>query len=336
MGSPRKHVRITDVAAQAGVSIATVSHVLSGRRPVAEQTRRRVQEVIDEMGYRPSAIARSMVTQRTHTVALIIPDITNPFYPAVARGLQDALSAAGYFTYVVSTDGDPEKERQIVEHMITRRVDGIGFAGYYKHFRDVEPAVVAGIPVVLLGSRTPRPGIDTVSIDDVGAGAIATQHLIDQGYRRIGFITGPAGQGPPSERVAGHLHTLAENDVAAAPELVVRTQFNRDGGREGMRRLLDLPERPRAVICTNDLVAIGALDTLREAKLRCPDDVAVIGFDDIEAASFVSPPLTTVRIPARDEGDACGRLLLHRLTDAKQQPPQSVTFGGALIRRESA
>jgi len=333
---PSKHVRITDVAAQAGVSIATVSHVLSGRRPVSESTRRRVQEVIDEMGYRPSAIARSMVTRRTHTVALIIPDITNPFYTAIARGLQDALTPSGYFALVVSTDGDPEIERQAVEHMIARRVDAIGFSGYYKHLRDVEPAVAAGIPVVLLGSRTPRPGVDTVFSDDVGAAALATQHLIDQGYDRIAFITGPAGQGPPSDRVAGYTETLAENGLTAQPELVVRTQFNRDGGRAGMRRLLELATRPRAVICTNDVVAIGAMDTLREAGLRCPGDVAIIGFDDIEAASLVSPPLTTVLIRAREEGAACGRLLLHRLSDDQQQPPQTVMFSATLVRRESA
>lgn len=332
----RKHVRITDVAAQAGVSIATVSHVISGRRPVAEQTRRRVQEVIDKMGYRPNAIARSMVTQRTHTVALIVPDITNPFYPAIARGLQDALTPAGYFALVASTDGDPDTERQLVEHMIARRVDGIGFAGHYTHFRDVEPAVAAGIPVVLLGSRTPRPGIDTVTTDNFGASGIATQYLLDEGYRRIGFITGPAGLGPPAERVAGYTQTLAENNVVSQAELIARTEFSRDGGRAGMRQLLDLALPPRAVICTNDVVAIGALDTLRQQGLRVPDDVALVGFDDIEAASLVSPALTTVLIPARDEGAACGRLLLHRLTDTKQQPPQSVTFSGTLIRRESA
>lgn len=332
---PRKPVRMADVAERAGVSIATVSHVLSGRRPVAEHTRLRVQQVIDDLGFQPNAIARSMVTQRTHTIALIVPDITNPFYPAIARGLQDVLTPVDYFALLASTGGDSATERHLVELMVARQVDGIAFAGYYKHVHDVEPALAAGIPVVLLGSRTPRVGIDTVTSDNVGAAALATQHLLEQGHRRIGFISGPAGLGPVADRVLGYQEVLKENGVPVPTELMVRTQFTREGGREGMARLLELAARPEAVICTNDIVAIGAMDAARQAALRVPHDVAIVGFDDIDAASLVSPALTTVRIPAREEGAASGRLLLHRLTE-NAQPPQSVMFSGTLIRRESA
>ncbi|GAA3514307.1 LacI family DNA-binding transcriptional regulator [Actinocatenispora rupis] len=336
MGLRRKHVTIAEVAARAGVSPTTVSHVLSGRRHVAEATRAQVLAVVEELQYRPNELARSMVTQRTSTIALIIPDITNPFYPAVARGLQDVLTPAGYYGIVCNTDGDPAIERRTVEQMVHRRVDGIGFAGYYQHQSTVAPALAAGIPVVLFGSRDARRGIDAVTANDLGGAESATRYLLDRGYERIGFVTGPAGDGPPALRVTGYRRALRAAGRRPDPKLVVRAPFSRDGGAAGMAELLALPRPPRAVLCTNDVVAIGAMDEARRRGLRIPEDVAVVGFDDIDAASLAYPALSTVAVPAREEGRACGRLLLHRLTDEPQQPPQAVSFDCTLVPRDSA
>lgn len=336
MAPQGRHVGITDVAARAGVSVTTVSHVLSSRRPVSAATRDRVQQVIEELGYRPNEIARSMRTQRTNTVALIIPDITNPFYTSIARGLQDVLAPASLYGIVCNTDADPDTERAVINQVVTRRVDGVAFAGYYQHAKDIEPVVAAGIPAVLLGARTAQPGYDAVCSDDHGAGQQATQYLIERGCRRIGFITGPSGDGPPAERVAGYRAALAAAGMAADLDLVVRTTISRDGGESGMSLLLALPEPPDAVVCTNDVVAIGAIDATRQRGLRIPEDLAVMGFDDIDAAALISPALTTMANPARDIGQAVGRLLLQRLEEKEPSAPQAITFASRLTLRESA
>ena len=332
----RRHIGIADVADRAGVSVTTVSHVLSSRRPVSAATRERVRQAIEELGYRPNELARSMRTQRTSTIGLVIPDITNPFYTSVARGLQDILAPAAYYGIVCNTDAEPAVERAVVEQLVTRRVDGIAFAGYYEHDKDIQPAIAAGIPVVLLGARTPGPGYDAVCSDDHGGGRQAAEYLIERGYRRIAFITGPAGEGPPAERVAGYRGALAAAKIAADPELVVRVAIGREGGAEAMARLLDRTDPPDAVICTNDIVAIGALDTARQRGLRIPRDVAILGFDDIEAAALISPALTTMANPAREIGQAVGRLLLQRLDEPEPTPPQAIVFACRLTRRDSA
>jgi LacI family transcriptional regulator len=334
--TPGKPVAISDIAERAGVSVTTVSHVLSGRRPVAEATRARVQRIVAELGWEPNQLARSLRMRRSHTMALIVPDITNPFYPALARGLLDVVSEPGYQVLIGNTDANPASERALVGQMVTRRVDAIAFAGYYSKAGDVEAAVAAGIPVVLLGGPEPGPGIDVLSSDDLAAGEIATRYLISRGYRRIGFITGASGDGPPADRAKGYRRALSEAGIRFSKQLIVRGEFSRRGGDLGMRALLDLATPPRAVLCTNDMVAIGALDAARDRGLRVPEDVAVMGFDDIEAAALISPALTTVSGDPREQGRAVGRLLLGRLEDDTSLPPQRILFEPSVVARESA
>lgn len=333
--SSGKHVGIADVAARAGVSVTTVSHVLSGRRPVSEATRARVRQVVAELGWQPNQVARSLRLRRSHAMALIVPDITNPFYPAVARGLLDVVSAAGYQVLIGNTDADPASERALVDQMVTRRVDAIAFAGYYRKVSEVEAAVSVGIPVVLLGGD-PAPGVDVVSADDLLSGEVAATYLIDRGYRRIGFLTGASGEGPPADRVNGYRRALAKARIRFSKQLIVRDEFSRAGGERGMQKLLALPNPPTAVLCTNDVVAIGALDAVRNRGLRVPSDVAVMGFDDIEAAALITPPLTTVSATPRDQGQAVGRLLLDRLDGTAPHSPQRVLFEPSVVARESA
>lgn len=337
---PRKttgnHVGITDVAARAGVSVTTVSHVLSGRRPVSEATQARVQRIIAELGWEPNQLARSLRMRRSHMIALIVPDITNPFYPALARGLLDTVGPPGYQVLISNTDADPESERGMVAQMVTRRVDGIAFAGYYSKVSDVQVAADVGIPVVLLGGRKPAPGIDVLSSDDLAAGEIATRYLIGRGYQRIGFITGASGEGPPADRVKGYRNALSHAGIRFSQRLIVREEFSRQGGECGMRKLLDLATPPQAVLCTNDVVAIGALDAVRERGLRVPVDVAVMGFDDIEAAALISPSLSTVSVSPREQGRAVGRLLLERLEGTKPRRSKHVLFDPSVVARESA
>jgi DNA-binding LacI/PurR family transcriptional regulator len=337
---PRAHrgerPSIRRVADLAGVSATTVSHTLNGRRPVAEQTRRRVLRAIEELGYRPNVLARGLRTSRSQTIGLIIPDITNPFYPALARGLQDVLGPAGYDQIISNTDGVRRTEQAAIEHMIARQVDGLAFAVFHTHAEDLLPAIEAGIPVVRLGGRLVQRGVDLVHSDDEGGAAEATRHLLGCGYRRIAFVCGPDAEGPAAERVAGYRAALTDAGVAPDQALVAHTHFSRAGGAKGVARLLELAEPPDAVLCANDVMAIGALDVAAQRGLRVPEDLAVMGFDDIDAAGMVSPGLTTMANPAREIGQATAVRLLERLRGAAGEPSTELVVPARLIRRQSA
>ncbi|TYB56553.1 LacI family DNA-binding transcriptional regulator [Nonomuraea sp. PA05] len=327
---------IRRVADLAGVSATTVSHTLNGRRPVAEETRRRVLQAIEQLGYRPNVLARGLRTSRSQTIGLIIPDITNPFYPALARGLQDVLGPAGYDQIISNTDGMRRIEQAAIEQMIARQVDGLAFAVFHTHAGDLLPVIEAGIPVVRLGGRLAQRGVDVVHSDDEGGAAEATRHLLARGYRRIAFVCGPAAEGPAAERVAGYRAALAEAGVPADQALVAHTEFSRTGGAQGVSRLLELPEPPDAVLCANDVMAIGALDVAARRGLRVPEDLAVMGFDDIDAAGMVSPGLTTMANPAREIGRATAMRLLERLRGAIDEPSTELVVPARLVRRHSA
>ncbi|GIH07126.1 catabolite control protein A [Rhizocola hellebori] len=335
--SPRPdRPHIGQVAQLAGVSATTVSHALNGRRPVSEATRRRIMEAIDQLGYRPNVVARGLRAGRTMTIGLVIPDITNPFYPLLARGLQDVLGPAGYDEIITNTNGDRELERIALDKMISRQVDAVAFAVFDTHAADLQPVIDAGIPAVRLGGRQAQPGVDLLHTDDEGAAAEATGYLIERGYRRIGFLSGPAAHGPAAERIMGYQAALRAAGLKADPNLVAQTEFSREGGAEAMTRLLKLRDRPQAVFCANDMMAIGALDVARQRGLEVPGQLAVMGFDDIEAASLVSPQLTTMANPAREIGRACARLLLDRVSGAESGPGREIVIPARLIRRESA
>jgi LacI family transcriptional regulator len=333
-GPPR--IRMTDVASRAGVSTTTVSHVLSDRRPVAAGTRRRVLEAIEALGYRPSELARSLRTQRTQTVALLIPDITNPFYPMLARGLQDAIKSGGYHSVVCNTDGDREEELTFLDQMVARSVDGIvivGFGTDEKHLQRVE---AAGIPVVAFGPQFTLDAADLVGADDRVGMADATRYLIGTDREPIGFIGPSSDGGPGNVRRQGYQDALLESGIAVDTSFVAGDDYTRDSGVTAMRGMLDRGVRPRGVVCANDLIAIGVLDVARERGLVVPHDLAVVGFDDIEAASLTSPRLTTVVNPAYDEGRTAGQLMLSRLTGEYAGPHRRVILRCRLVVRESA
>jgi DNA-binding LacI/PurR family transcriptional regulator len=335
-GSSQKDVTIVEVARHAGVSITTVSHALSGKRKVAAATRARIDDSIKELGYRPNAFARSLRTERSHAVALVIPDITNPYYPTLARGMQDTLHAGGYQTFVGSTDGDRENERSFLNDSLQRRVDGIAFASFATTTRMLAPVLRANIPVVSIGTTIRHRTVDCVRTDDVEGSRDATTYLIERGYAPIAMIGGPAGTSPSDNRLEGYRSALRDAGIDSDPRLLAVGDFTRTGGSKAMRRLLDGPAPPRAVFCANDLMAIGAMDAIRDAGLRVPDDVALVGYDDIEAASLVTPDLTTVVNPAYDMGRECGRLLLERMSGRRDGQRVEVVVPHRLVARTSA
>jgi LacI family transcriptional regulator len=335
-GAPVTRVTIETVAAEAGVSVTTVSHVFSGHRPVGKKTRERVQDVAQRLGYRPNAVAQSLRTRRTDTVMLIIPDITNPFYPAFARGAQDVLRERGYHSLLCNTDADELEERTFLEEAVARRVDGVIFMGFRVPPGDLVPFAEAGLSIVSLGTAPEIGEVDCVSFDDRRSAREATSYLLDRTAGTVGFIDGTAGTPVARSRLDGFREAHTTRGLELPDELIVATDFTRAGGAEGMTALLRLDTPPKAVFCANDLIAIGALDVLTEHGIRIPAGMAVMGCDDIDVAAMVTPALTTVRHPAAKLGRVSAELLLSRMTGDYSGPGRRVVIPHTLVIRDSA
>lgn len=333
-GAEKGRIRIADVATLAGVSPTTVSHVLSGKRLVGEATKGTVQEAIRALGYRPNAIARSLRTNRSTMVAVVVPDITNPYYAVLTRGLADAVDGAGYGSYVCNTDGSPDRELAFTEDVLDRGVDGIVIASSGVSMRSSRGPAAFGTPVVCVGGIFDHAQVDLIAVDDEVGSHAATVHLIRRGARRIAMIQGPGESG--TARNEGYRRALTEAGREVEPGLMVRGDWTRRGGRRAMDTLMSRSDRPDAVFCANDLTAIGALDTTRELGLSIPDDVAIVGFDDVDAATIVTPALTTVRNPAYETGVSAGELLLSRMSGEYTGRGRKVILPCPLMRRQSA
>jgi LacI family transcriptional regulator len=327
-------VTIADVAARARVSKTTVSHVLSGHRPVAPTTRERVERAIADLGYRPDGLARSLRTRRSHLVSLIVPNIANPYYTALARGLDRGLEAAGYRVVICNTDGDSERELDFVVDMCDRRVDGIVLDSFSASETSIRQLTGRGVPVVWIGAETvDHPGVDTVKADDERGAYEATRHLMTASRHRVAMIEGTPGSGTP--RNDGYRRALSDAGLGLDPQRIAHGEWTRDGGARATRTLLERTD-PDAVFCANDLMAIGALDVLRTLGRTVPDDVALAGFDDIEAAAMVTPPLTTVANPADATGAEAARLLAERMVGGYEGPPRHVVLPCTLVVRASS
>jgi LacI family transcriptional regulator len=329
-----RRVTIRDVAQAAGVSTATVSQVLNGSRPVAEATRLRIEEVIAELKYRPNTFARALKTLRSQLVGVVLPDLSNPFYPSLVRGVQDHLSLSGYHAVVVNTDADRAQERELVAELVDRQVDGLVLITFTLSESDYACIAAKGVPFVVVG-RT--DGFDHVHTSDYAAAFEMTTYLLDAGYGSVAHLAGPTGPGagPASPRLAGYGAAMRKRGLRGSRARVVHGEFTVAGGNKAMVQLLESEGAPRAVFCANDLMALGAIEAARAYGLRVPDDLAVAGFDDINAASLVRPSLTTVGHSAGELGAKAAGLLLDRMSGG-DGPPVDVEVGFELKKRESA
>ncbi|GAA1874495.1 LacI family DNA-binding transcriptional regulator [Asanoa iriomotensis] len=328
--------RIADVADIAGVSRTTVSHALSGRRPVSDEAKAKVIAAVKELDYRANQLAVNLRLQRTQTIAFVMPDITNPFYPMVARGVQDTIRDAGYQVVVCSTDGDPVREAAFLSDMVSRAVDGLIIDLFRTPAHAVEALVGKHTPAVMLGPMKAPPIGDRVHGDDRVSVAEATRHLLRSGRTRIAFAGGPPGIGPGGIRQSGYEDALLGAGVAVDRKLVISADYTRDGVRVAVEAALADGLDVDGIVCANDLGAIGALDALRAHGRSVPDDVAVIGFDDIDAAALVHPALTTIDNRAYEKGTVCGRLLLQRISGELDGPFRDIIVPGSLVVRDSA
>jgi LacI family transcriptional regulator len=329
-------ITIEDVAAASGVSPTTVSHVFSGHRPVSDETRRMVREVANSLGYRPNAVAQSLRSRRTDTIMLVVPDITNGFYPELARSIQDVVAPLGYHAMFANTDAVESEERALLEDAMDRRLDGVVFVGFRVPPDELVALVEAGIAVVNIGESPESSQVDSVRFDDTAAAREATTFLLERFGPSVALIYGEDDAPVGRERRRGFEQACAAAGVTPADDEIVLTEFTRAGGVEGMRRLLELPTPPRAVLCANDMIACGAIDVVKEAELRVPDDIAIVGYDDIDAATLVTPRLTTTRTDARELGRRAAELLRSRMAGEYTGPARHVLIPHELIVRESA
>jgi LacI family transcriptional regulator len=341
VSSPLRKRRPTqaDVASLAAVSQVVVSAVLNpaSRISVSPDTRQRVLAAVDELGYVPNPAARSLRTQRTMTIAGVIPDISNPFYPAFQRGIQDVAECHGYDLLIANTDGVPEKERKAVRMLAQGRVDGIVLSPLHLVPDDIRPAIDGGVALVVFGALHDLAitHVDRLAVDNEHAAHTAVSHLIDRGHTRIAMIAGEADTPPRLERVRGYQRALADRALPHDEILIRGGDFTQAGGYQTMHELLKLQPRPTAVFAANDLMAMGALVALREAALRVPEDMAIVGFDDIPAAELVSPPLTTVAQFPNRLGQRAAEMLFERLAGKAPEAGRSEAMPFELIVRAS-
>jgi DNA-binding LacI/PurR family transcriptional regulator len=326
---------LKDVAARAGVSIKTVSNVVNGYVHVAPDTRARVQDAIDALGYKPNVAARQLRSGRSGVIALALPELQSPYFAEVAGLIVQAAELRSWTVLIDQTDGQADRERNLVAGLRRHAIDGLIFS----------PLALAGeelagrddTPMVLLGERIWHGPADHVAIDNTAAAADATRHLAGLGRRRIAAI---GAQDRPSaatahQRLAGYHVALDEAGLAADPRLIAEVEnFHRADGAAAMGRLLDLPEPPDAVFAFNDLLALGAIRMLLTRGLRVPRDVAVAGFDDIEDGRFSTPTLTTIAPDTRQIARLAVDLLAERLEEAPE-PPREIRVGHRLMIRES-
>lgn len=326
---------IRDVAQQAQVSVATVSAVLNGNKYVSPELAERVRASVTALRYRPNGLARSLKQQKANILGLVISDITNPFFTTLVRAVEDTARVAGYTLLLGNTDEQVAKEEAYVELLRSRQVDGlilVASAGEHAYLPDL---LAAGLPVVCVDRSLVALGVDSVLTDNVAGAYQAVSHLVALGHRRIGIVTGLPGVTSTYQRLAGYRQALAAHGIAPDPALVREGNSRLDGGMARAADLLALPERPTALFVTNNLMTIGAMRAIEEAGLRCPEEIALVGFDDFEWASVFRPRLTTVRQPVYEIGKAAARFLIQRIAGKRRGDAVELLLPPTLVVRES-
>jgi len=325
---------IREVASRAGVSPTTVSHVINNTRFVSPEARERVLQAMQELGYRPNVLARSLRRGETYTLGLILPDSANPFFAEIARAMEDAAFRRGYNVILGNSENDLEKERLYVDVLVTKQVDGLIFVASGDRSRSLEDLVHQDLPVVVVDRQLANVEVDTVLTDNFQGGFQATRTLLELGHRRIGCITGPSHLTPSAQRVIGYRRALEAAGLGVDESLIVRGDFQPRSGYQAAQALMHTPQPPTAIFVCNDMMAIGALRALAEMGLRVPEDVSLIGFDDIELASYTTPPLTTIRQDKAAMAQTALNLLLERIVD-RQIPARQRVIPVTLVERQS-
>lgn len=328
-------VTVKEVAQAAGVSQATAARALGGYGYVSPRARRVIEEAAQVLGYRPHAVAQALASNVTHTVGLVVSDIENPFFAAVARGLSDVLEAEGYTILLANSDEDLEREERLVETFRARRVDGLvvapSVASSLPHLADL---VQARVPLVLFDRPVRGLKVDVVMVDNKRGAQTAVEHLVTLGHRRIGIVSDQPEIASSAERIAGYRSALEATGLPLDERLIAITGSSQADGYRAARALLDSRRRPTGVFTANNMMSVGTLLALRDLGLRVPRDLALVGFDDLEWTTLIEPPLTVVRQPVSEIGRRAGERLLARMR-GDESPPRRIRLQTEFVIRGS-
>jgi len=330
----RTRVTIRDVATLAGVSHQTVSRVINNSDRVTPETRRRVEAAIEELGYRPSRLAQSLVTQKTRTVGLVVADITNPFFFEVARGVQDAALEQGYNVFVCNTDDNPLGEKNILSLLASQEVDGVIMATASSSDEELLTFLDNYKPIVIINREIDHPKASIVNVDICKGAKLAIEHLIERGHQNIGMLTHEGHDPNTVRRVLGYRETLLQNGITPNEDWLILAPPNLAGGYESTQHLLKNNSTVSAIFTYNDLMAIGALRSCHDMGLSVPDDCAIMGFDDIKFSAMQSPALSSIRYAKYAIGQMAMTRLL-KIIDEPQEIFPSIGVDVELVIRES-
>jgi DNA-binding LacI/PurR family transcriptional regulator len=337
-GAPRRSQRqlsIKDIARIARVSHPTVSRALQNSPLVNAKTAEKIRKIADETGYRASAVARGLVTRRTRTIGLVVTTVADPFASEVVCGIEQTANDRGYSVFLADSNADPERERKVVQAFAERRVDGIIVTSSRVGALYLPMLTQMQVPIVLVNDQHPGAFVHSVMIANFAGMRAAAEHLIGLGHRRIAYLGDQFGYQSDAERLAGYRAALEKAGIPAAAELVANGDGRAEAAMAAMEKLLALAHPPTAICCYNDMSALGAMRQIRLKGLRVPEDISVAGFDDLFFASYMQPPLTTVRQPMRRMGQMAMDSLF-RLMSGEESVPQITVETELIVRGSTA
>ena len=326
---------VSDVAKRAGVSVSTASRVLSGRGYAAPETRRLVLDTARELGFVPNRIARSLRTQETHMIGLLIGDVENPFYSAIASNVESVTRASGYNVVLCNSDDDAAIEREFLTLLQSMRVDGLIVTPTLKNRKHLRGMLDRGIVIVQIDRKVEGLEADAILIDNQGGARTAVEHIIAAGHSRIGMLSGDPDVSTAQERLAGFRKALADHGIAVDEDLIKPGSFHREHAIEDAIELVTATPAPTAILAANNLLAEAALIGIAESGLKVPDDISLVGFDSVPWMRVTNPPLTAVRQPVADMAHSAAELLLRRLRGEGEKTPNTVVFQADLVERAS-
>lgn len=328
---------IKEIAEIANVSVATVSRVFNNKsKGVGDETRKRILDLIEQYNYQPSAVAKGLVTKKSNIIGLIIPDMTNPFYPRLAKGVEDEAHERGYHIILCDGNNSEEKEASYLDFLNEHYVTGI----IYNNFNNISKKILnkilnSSLPFVSIDSKLEVPGCKSVYLDNQKAMYDLIQYLVDMGHKQIGFITGPADSYSTAERYKGYIKALEENKIVIDETLIVKGNYVLEEGYSAMEKLLERNVNITAVACCNDLMAIGAMEKLKNEGIKVPEDISLVGFDNIDMTRVVTPKLTTIAQPSYEMGKESARMIIDMIEGKSKENSDYKIFKSSLIIRES-
>lgn len=332
----KSQVTLHDVAELAGVSHQTVSRVINNNERVRPETREKVEAAILELGYRPNAIARSMVQGNTHTLGCISPNLTDPVFARIIESAQAEARRLGFFILIGSAS-TVEEVKPLLDELLNRRVDGLIVlnARDDERYKLLEPLAEAGSPIVYVKNSPVEEPVSSVRCDDIKGGYLATKHLLDLGHKKIAIILGPENEQCTSERLEGYQKALAEAGLTISDNLIVKGNWSSQSGSDAVEKLLSRSENFSAIFAQNDRMAAGAIRSIREAGYHIPEDYSVIGYDNGPLASLIDPPLTTIQQPLEHFGKQAANILIKSIQETNHKPID-ICITPELIRRNSS